>query len=100
MTNYELELSAKNKTLADETERLRHACSRMRQDCQDAGDALAESEIENEKLRAALKLAAGALAMVSPCAALECKAEQLDWLQAARQAAESALTPNVGAERQ
>ena len=36
----------------DEIERLRHACSRMRQDCQDAGDALAKSEIENERLLA------------------------------------------------
>ena len=50
---------------------------------------------EREQLRTALKLAVGALSMLSPCAAPECKAEQLEWLQAARQAAESALTPNV-----
>ena len=54
---------------------------------------------EIERLIAALRLSAGALSMVSPCTAPECKTEQLEWLQAARQAAESALTPNVWHER-
>ena len=46
---------------------------------------------DNARLQSALILASGALSMVSPCAAPECQAAQIEWLEDAKTSADRAL---------
>ena len=54
---------------------------------------LAIAEIQRQ--RAALLVAQGALVQCSPCASLECQADQREWLEDAIAGCERALGPNV-----